>query len=148
MDDNHPGECSRPLHLAVEDDDCCCCCCCAAAAAAAQAKLCFPLRARMGTSGPVRPPRVLITVYGSRLQTLHRLLLSLLSSHFGPDAVGGENRGLLRDGDSADYVSFVEDSFAVLAENAPPIGAVSLRQRWSQQQACLLLLPSSCKICF
>ncbi len=102
----------------------------------------------MRTSGPVRPPRVLIAVYGSRLQTLHRLLLSLLSSHFGPDAVGGENRGLVRDGDSADYVSFLEDSFAVLAENAPPIGAVSLRQRWSQQQACLLLLPSSCKICF
>ncbi|KAH9575747.1 hypothetical protein CY35_01G126800 [Sphagnum magellanicum] len=88
----------------------------------------------MRTSGLVRPPRVLITVYGSRLQTLHRLLLSLLSSHFGPDAVGGENRGLVRDGDSADYVSFLEDSFAVLAENAPPIGAVSLRQRWSQQQ--------------
>ncbi len=99
--------------------------------------------ARMRTSGPVRPPRVLITVYGSRLQTLHRLLLSLLSSHFGPDAVGDENRGFVRDGDSADYVSFLEDSFAVLAENAPPIGAVSLRQRWSQQQACLLLLPSS-----
>ncbi|CAK9255929.1 unnamed protein product [Sphagnum jensenii] len=88
----------------------------------------------MRTSGPVRPPRVLITVYGSRLQTLHRLLLSLLSSHFGPDAVGGENRGFVRDGDSADYVSFLEDSFSVLAENAPPIGAVSLRQRWSQQQ--------------
>jgi hypothetical protein len=66
-----------------------------------------------------------------------------LSSHFGPDAVGDENRGFVRDGDSADYVSFLEDSFAVLAENAPPIGAVSLRQRWSQQQACLLLLPSS-----
>jgi hypothetical protein len=43
MDDNHPGECSRPLHLAVEDDDSSAA---AAAAAAAQAKFCFPLRAR------------------------------------------------------------------------------------------------------
>jgi hypothetical protein len=32
MDDNHPGECSRPLHLAVEDDDSS-----AAAAAASEA---------------------------------------------------------------------------------------------------------------
>jgi hypothetical protein len=37
MDDNHPGECSRPLHVAVEDDDSCA----PAAAAAAQAKLLF-----------------------------------------------------------------------------------------------------------
>jgi len=82
--------------------------------------------------------RLLRSLYGARLRSLLELLYDLLRQKLGHD----EGMGLVRDGDSVEYLTLLNHSFAVLSEGAPErVGRVPVvleeptNQRWSQQQA-------------
>lgn len=81
--------------------------------------------------------RLLRSLYGSRLRSLLDLLQDLLRQRLGHE----EGTGLVRDGDSEEYLALLKHSFAVLSEGAPErVGRVPVvleeptHQRWSQKQ--------------
>lgn len=100
---------------------------------------------------------VLSSLYASgRLCTLFDLLSTLLSPSqskncpttnasctmlHGEQPSGCESPSsfLLREGDTAEYLWLLQDCYAALPDTAPPIGVVSLEQRWTQDQACMTL---------
>jgi hypothetical protein len=81
--------------------------------------------------------RLLRSLYGPHLRSLQELLQELLHQKVG----NYEETGLVRDGDSVEYLTLLKRSYAVLPEGAPQgIGRVTVgggptNQRWSQQLA-------------
>jgi hypothetical protein len=81
--------------------------------------------------------RLLRSLHGPCLRSLQELLQELLHQKVG----NNEETGLVRDGDSVEYLTLLKQSFAVLRKGAPEgIGRVTVSgeptdQRWSQQQA-------------
>lgn len=81
--------------------------------------------------------RLLRNLYGPRLRSLQELLEDLLHQKVGSN----EEIGLVRDGDSVEYLTLLKQSIAVLPEGAPEgigretVGGEPTNQRWSQQQA-------------
>lgn len=95
--------------------------------------------ANRGTEWCPHHLRLLHNLYGSRVRSLQ----DLLHQKMGND----EEMGLVRDGDSVEYLTLLKQSFAVLPEGAPEgigrvtVGGEPTNQRWSQQQAsCYLFL--------
>lgn len=69
--------------------------------------------------------------------------------HIGDDGSSQSASGLVRASDCVEYVTLLEKSYAVMAENAGRVAGVSVEQRWSQRQASsgINVYYSSCESC-
>lgn len=81
--------------------------------------------------------RLLLHLYGPRLKTLREHVEELV--HIGNDESSQSAKwppnGLVRASDCVEYVTLLEKSYAVMAENAGRVAGGSVEQRWSQRQA-------------
>lgn len=103
-----------------------------------------------GMSKKRKAPEVLHRAYGARARTLADTILSLMQPPRPSPAEcrckgrrclgcsGAAARSfLLRDGDDSDYIRLLTESYAVISDNAPLLGAFDPAQRRQQRNVSL-----------